>query len=128
MTDKKLKILNGQMTASTLYIFFLIISISLTYNEELELLNKEPLYTRKQASSIAIFNRLLALGIVIYFLWANKELIKITDANNGDSSGLRTQMMASELSVLSAIIVLYVIIKDYDSSTYGVSQITNPEI
>ena len=128
MTDKKLKILNGQMTASTLYIFFLIISISLTYNEELELLNKEPLYTRKQASSIAIFNRILALGIVIYFLWANKELIKITDANNGDSSGLRTQMMASELSVLSAIIVLYVIIKDYDSSTYGVSQITNPEI
>lgn len=128
MTDRKLKILNGQMTASTLYIFFLIISISLTYNEELELLGKDPLYTRNQASNIAIFNRLLALGIVIYFLWANKELIKITEANNGDSSGLRTQMIASELSVLAAIIVLYVVAKDYDSSTYGVSQITNPEI
>lgn len=128
MTDKKLKILNGQMTASTLYIFFLIISISLTYNEELELLNKEPLYTRKQASNIAIFNRLLALGIVLYYLWANKELIKITEANNNDSSGLKTQMIASELSVLAAIIVLYVVAKDYDSSTYGVSQITNPEI
>lgn len=128
MTDKKLKILNGQMTASTLYIFFLIISISLTYNEELELLNKEPLYTRKQASSIAIFNRLLALGIVLYYFWANKELIKITEANNNDSSGLKTQMIASELSVLAAIIVLYVVAKDYDSSTYGVSQITNPEI
>lgn len=128
MINKKIKILNGQMTASTLYIFFLIISISLTYNEELELLNKEPLYTRKQASSIAIFNRLLALGIVLYYLWANKELIKITEANNNDSSGLKTQMMASELSVLAAIIVLYVVAKDYDSSTYGVSQITNPEI
>ncbi len=128
MIDNKLKILNGQMTASILYIFFLIISISLTYNEELELLDKEPLYTRKQASNIAIFNRLLALGIVLYYLWANKELIKITEANNNDSSGLKTQMMASELSVLSAIIVLYVVAKDYDSSTYGVSQITNPEI
>lgn len=128
MINRKLQILNGQMTASTLYIFFLIISISLTYNEKLELLNKEPLYTRKQASNIAIFNRILALGIVLYYLWANKELIKITDANNSDSSGLRTQMMASELSVLAAIIVLYVVAKDYDSSTYGVSQITNPEI
>lgn len=128
MIDKKLKIIDGQMTASSLYILFLIVSISLTYNEKLELLNKKLLYTRKQASTIAIFNRLLALGIVLYFLYATRELIKITEANNADSSGLRTQMIASELSVLAAIIVLYVVTKDYNSSTYGVSQITNPEI
>lgn len=128
MIEKKLKIIDGQMTASALYILFLIVSISLTYNEKLELLNKKLLYTRKQASSIAIFNRLLALGIVLYFLYATGELIKITEANNADSSGLRTQMIASELSVLAAIIVLYVVTKDYNSSTYGVSQITNPEI
>lgn len=128
MIDKKLKIIDGQMTASALYILFLIVSISLTYNEKLELLNKKLLYTRKQASTIAIFNRLLALGIVLYFLYATRELIKITEANNADSSGLRTQMIASELSVLAAIIVLYVVTKDYNSSTYGVSQITNPEI
>lgn len=128
MIEKKLKIIDGQMTASALYILFLIVSISLTYNEKLELLNKKLLYTRKQASTIAIFNRLLALGIVLYFLYATGELIKITEANNADSSGLRTQMIASELSVLAAIIVLYVVTKDYNSSTYGVSQITNPEI
>lgn len=128
MIEKKLKIIDGQMTASALYILFLIVSISLTYNEKLELLNKKLLYTRKQASTIAIFNRLLALGIVLYFLYATIELIKITEANNADSSGLRTQMIASELSVLAAIIVLYVVTKDYNSSTYGVSQITNPEI
>lgn len=126
--NRKLSILNGQMITSALYILFLIISISLIYNEELVLLNKKPLYTRTQASSIAVLNRTFALILVIYFLWANKELIKIADANNTNSSGLRTQMIASELSVLAAIIVLYVIVKDFNSSTYGVSQITNPEI
>lgn len=128
MLEKKIKILDGQMTASTLYIFFLIISISLTYNEKLELLNKNTLYSRKQASRIAILNRILALGLVLYYFYANKELIKLTEANNNDSSGLRTQLIASELSILSAIIVLYVVAKDFDSSTYGVSQISNPEI
>ena len=128
MLEKKIKILDGQMTASTLYIFFLIISISLTYNEKLELLNKNTLYTRKQAARIAVLNRILALGLVLYYFCANKELIKLTEANNNDSSGLRTQLVASELSILSAIIVLYVVAKDFDSSTYGVSQISNPEI
>ena len=128
MLEKKIKILDGQMTASTLYILFLIISISLTYNEKLELLNKDTLYTRKQASCIAVFNRLLVLGLVLYYFYANKELIKLTEANNNDSSGLRTQLVASELSILAAIIVLYVVAKDFDSSTYGVSQISNPEI
>lgn len=128
MLEKKIKILDGQMTASTLYIFFLIISISLTYNEKLELLNKNTLYSRKQAARIAVFNRILALGLVLYYFYANKELIKLTEANNNDSSGLRTQLIASELSILSAIIVLYVVAKDFDSSTYGVSQISNSEI
>ena len=128
MLEKKIKILDGQMTASTLYIFFLIISISLTYNEKLELLNKNTLYTRKQAARIAVLNRILALGLVLYYFYANKELIKLTEANNNDSSGLRTQLIASKLSILSAIIVLYVVAKDFDSSTYGVSQISNPEI
>lgn len=128
MLEKKIKILDGQMTASTLYIFFLIISISLTYNEKLELLNKNTLYTRKQAARIAILNRILALGLVLYYFYANKELIKLTEANNNDSGGLRTQLIASKLSILSAIIVLYVVAKDFDSSTYGVSQISNSEI
>lgn len=128
MTERKIKILDGQIKASTLYIIFLIISISLTYNEKLELLNQKTLYTRKQAANIGVLNRTLALGLVLYYLWANRELIKIADANNSDSSGLRTQMIASELSVLAAIIVLYVVAKDYNSSTYGVSQITNPEV
>ena len=128
MLEKKIKILDGQMTASTLYIFFLIISISLTYNEKLELLNKNTLYTRKQAARIAVLNRILALGLVLYYFYANKELIKLTEANNNDSGGLRTQLVASELSILAAIIVLYVVAKDFDSSTYGVSQISNPEI
>ncbi|MEI3529578.1 MAG: hypothetical protein V8Q75_00705 [Bacilli bacterium] len=116
------------MKASALYIIFLIISISLTYNEKLELLNQKTLYSRKQAANIGVLNRTLALGLVLYYLWANRELIKIADENNSDSSGLRTQMIASELSVLAAVIVLYVVAKDYNSSTYGVSQITNPEV
>lgn len=128
MLNKKIEILNGQIIASTLYILFLLVSISLSYNEKLELLNKKTLYTRNSAANIAIANRCLALLLVLYFLYANNELIKITELNNSDSSGLRTQRIASELSVLAAIIVLYVVIKNYDSSTYGVSQITNPEI
>lgn len=128
MTERKLNILNGQMKASALYIIFIIVSISLTYNEKLELLNQETLYDRKQAANIGILNRTLALGLVLYYLWANRELIKITDENSADSSGLRTQMIASELSVLAAVIVLYVVAKDYNSSTYGVSQITNPDV
>lgn len=126
--NRKVSILNGQMITSVLYILFLIVSISLIYNEELELLNKKPLYKRTQAASIAVLNRTFALVLVIYFLWANRELIKISDVNNADSRGLRTQMIASELSVLAAVIVLYVVASDFNSSTYGVSQITNPEV
>ena len=119
------KLIKWQMGLSTLFIFTLIISLSLSYNELLKHQKKPPLYNKETEDAILVLNRIIAFCIAIGFL-----LINLTDKevkqqyNEGNMKYADLQIDASLITLVASLIVLYVAVDGANGST----QIENPEI
>lgn len=127
MKEKELKLLNYQILTSVLFIISIIISIILTYDEKQELLDNKRLFSEKFDKRLNLFNRLLALFIILFILYINTETYKIQQFKRSNLAPFRHQIYASIFSVISALIVLYVVIENWEDNP-NITSIENPTI
>ena len=125
--EKEEKLLNYQLITSIAFIVSLIISIILTYDEKKELLNEETIFSKDFDKYLNLFNRILALSIVCFILYINYETYKINKNKKTDIKPFEQQIIASILSIISAIIVLYVVIENWESIP-SITNIENPTV
>lgn len=126
-TPEKIRLLDLQLLGSVAFIVSIVISILLTYDEE-QILKKGPrIFTEKQNQYLTLFNRILALGIVLLFLYINDRYYAIGKENKEPLPPLKHQIWASWASVASAIIVLYVVLENWQYNP-TISTIENPTI
>ncbi|MBE6144970.1 MAG: hypothetical protein E7169_05290 [Firmicutes bacterium] len=109
--EEKLKLLDIQIIGSVSFIASIIISIILTYNQRLYTLKQKTIFNRKQTYIISNFNRILVLIIVTSFLYNSYEQKKLAEEKNSNVTLNNLDIVASSLSVVSAIIVLYITAK-----------------
>lgn len=102
------KLLRLQFGFSLLFIFTLVISLTLTYNQLLIHEKKKPLYKTKTSDKILKVNRTLGVIIALAFLYINITDKGIKEKNNLDLKSANLQIDAGILTLLSTIIVLYV--------------------
>jgi len=102
------KLLRWQFGLSLLFIFTLIVSLTLTYNQILIHEKKRPLYSDKTSDDILKLNRTLSLLLALGFLYINYIDKGIKEEHNLDLKSANLQIDAGLLSVTAAIIVLYV--------------------
>lgn len=102
------KLSRWQIGLSLLFIFTLIVSLTLTYNQILIHEKKKPLYTNKTSDDILKLNRTLSLLIAIAFLYINIIDKGVKEENNLDLKSANLQIDAGILTVIASIIVLYV--------------------
>ena len=121
-------ILDAQLIGTILYIASLLLSYALTRDEKMDVLGKEKLFTDKQAQTLSVFNRSLVLGLTVLFLITSYINTDIAKEKGEDLESYQLQNRASELSVLSAVIVLYVILNNFGTSGFNVSKVENPNI
>lgn len=127
MKEKKLDLLNYQIITSVLFIISLIISIVLTYDEKQLLLKHPRLFSEKFDKYLNLFNRILAFFIILVILWINYETYNIQKQKRSNLAPFRHQIYASIFSAISAIIVLYVVIENWDSNP-NITNIENPTL
>jgi len=127
MKEKELSLLNYQLITSILFIVSLIISIILTYDERQQLLNKPRLFSEIFDKYLNLFNRILALLIIVVILWINYETYQIKKQKRSNLAPFRHQIYASIFSVISAVIVLYVVIENWYSNP-NITSIENPTV
>lgn len=114
-------LLKWQAILSFILIGSLILSLALTYNEILKYEKKQPLFNEKEENDLLVLNRSIAFITSLAFLWIN-----VTDKNikiENDQGGLKEaniQIWAGVLSLLAAILVLYVSLTSSDN-------VENPE-
>ena len=113
-----------QILLSIFFIFTTIISIILLYNEDLYIKYKQFILDPKNAYIIASINRIVILIILLLFLYANYVDKNIVIIENKDLKADNLQIIASILSIISGIIVLYVTIEYF--STNINSSLENP--
>ena len=120
----EIKLIDYEIIGSLLFIGTLFISVILSYNEKLRLEKKEPLFDNKAQKNILIVNKIVVLGIVIFFLYINYEHYKVALFKNEDTYNYKVQLIPSFLAILAALIILYLVLKDNNISDI----IDNPEL
>jgi len=126
--NKEIKLLDIQIITTLIYIGSLVLSIYLTYNDKLNLMNKKTIFTKKQNINYSIFNRFLVVILTSIYLYISYENNKIAKKNNRNIKATKLQLNASELSLISTIIVLYVVISTSGEEYSIISGSGNPNL
>ena len=123
MNNQEEKILtNYQLLAITLYIISLCISFFITYNGKCNY----KFISKNSNEKLSIFNRLFIVGLTILFFYINYRNKVLAKEKKKDLKPFNLQLMASELSIISSLIVLYVVLT---SSQYNiVAGLENPNL
>lgn len=126
-TKKEIEVLDIQIIATIFFIISLIISIILTYDEKLTLINGQGIFKNKEAQQIALFNRILVVILALAFVYGNYITEKIAEARNKNNvKYLKLQLFSGELSLIGALIVLYIVYKNQGNENFGVADTENP--
>lgn len=126
--QKEVNLLDIQLITTIIYIGSLIISIFLTYDDKQAALNREKIFTQKQSRNLSIFNRFLVVILTLAFLYISYQNRNLAKEKNEKLDNFNLQIMASELSLLATLIVLYVVIKSQGEQYSIISGISNPNL
>ena len=125
MKEKRIELLNYQIIASILFIISLLISIFLTYDEKLEIMGNKRILNKYTDKVLNLSNRIFALLIVLFILYINYEDYILNKIKRNNTKTSKHQIIASIFSVISAIIVLYVVIENWYENP-NITSIENP--
>lgn len=126
LQNRQLKIIDGQLIGCVLYIISLIASIVIILNQRKVALNKEQFLTGEESQTIALTNKIFILLLIIFFLYLNYESYSLAKDTNQDTSSLELQIIASILSIVVALIGLYVVSTDFQNTNLQTAEIENP--
>lgn len=123
---EEVRLLDIQLIATVIYILSLFISIALTYNDKLDVLNEKTLFNEKNTRNLSVSNRVFVVILTIIFLYINYKNIDIAKKKKKNLSPFKLQVTASELSTLASIIVLYTVLTSGEYSIIAGSE--NPTL
>ena len=125
-TNKKEEVflLDLQLISSSIFIIASIVSLLITYNEKLTITNRKKLFTNKEALNISFYNRIV---IVTSLYVGYKNYI---NEKNGTVAKYKSSLLLSTnvLTLISAIVILFVSYLNKNEQSLTVSDIENPLI
>ena len=125
-SNEEIKLLDIQIIVSIITIITIIISITLIYNQKLDLQNKDTLFSKSKTQKISLINRITLVVTASIFLYINYKLRDISESEGEDTKPYNLQIVSSYLTVIASIIVLYVVTSTYNIE--NVSDVENPVI
>ena len=125
-SNEEIKLLDIQIIVSVITIITIIISITLIYNQKLDLQNKDTLFSKSKTQKISLINRITLVVTASIFLYVNYKLKEISESEGEDTKPYNLQIISSYLTVIASIIVLYVVANTYNIE--NVSDVENPVI
>lgn len=125
MKKEEIKTLNLQIFGLVASGITLLFSILLTYNQKLKLEKKKTILNAVNTLTLSYITRILTVAIAILFLYVNYKLYDLSKKENEDLKSYTLQIIASYLSIISALIALYVVTL---SNSETVSDVENPII
>jgi len=127
-TNRQLSIIDGQLTGCILYIISLVISITIILNQRKRALGKEEFLTNEESQTLALLNKIFILALILWFLYLNYKAKKFAEDTNQDESALELQIIASIISLIPALIGLYVVITNFSNTNLQTAEIENSNL
>lgn len=124
--NQQLFIIDGQLIGCILYIISLVVSITNILNQRKRAVGKEGFLTPEESQTLALLNKIFTLLLILWFLYLNYKAKKLSANTNQDTSSLELQIIASIISLVPALIGLYVVITDFSNTNLQTAEIENP--
>lgn len=126
LQKEQLFIIDGQLIASILYILSFVATIIVIINQRKLVLNKKGFLTVEESQIIITLNKIFILLLLLLFVYLNYKSIKLAENTNQNTNSLNLQMISSIISLVPALIGLYVVITDFSATTFQTAEIENP--
>lgn len=129
-TNKKEEafLLDLQLISSSIFIIASIVSLLITYNEKLTITNRKKLFTNKETLNISFYNRIVILVVVVTSLYVGYKNY-INEKNNTVAKYKSSLLLSTNvLTLISAIVILFVSYLNKNEQSLTVSDIENPLI
>ena len=122
--EEKIKYINLQLIATTGFIIALVVSFTLSVDKRESLRNGNRLYNDKEAQKIALMQTILVFIVALLFLYITYNQYKISKKyNETDKNDLLLQSKTAILSIIAALIELYIVIKNYNQNNLNIAEI-----
>ena len=122
----QLFIINGQLIGSILYILSFVATIIVIVNQRKVALNKDSFLTTEESQIIITLNKIFTLLLLLLFVYLDFKSKKLAKNTNQDTASLDLQIIASIISLVPALIGLYVVITDFTATNFQTAEIENP--
>lgn len=126
LQKEQLFIIDGQLIGTILYILSFVATITVIVNQRKVALNKKGFLTTEESQIIITLNKIFILLLLLLFLYLDYRSKKLAENTNQDASSLNLQIIASIISLVPALIGLYVVITDFSATNFQTAEIENP--
>lgn len=124
INEEKIKYINLQLIATTGFIIALVVSFTLSVDKRESLRNGNRLYNDKEAQKISLMQTILVFIVALLFLYITYNQYKISHKyHETDESDLLLQSKTAILSIIAALIGLYIVIKNYNQNNLNIAEI-----
>lgn len=124
--NQQLFIIDNQILGCLLYIASLVVSIIIILDQRKKALNKEGFLTNSESQTIALLNKIFILALILWFLYLNYKAKDLAKKTGQDSSALEKQIIASIISIIPALIGIYVVLTNFSNTNLQTAEIENP--
>lgn len=124
--NQQLFIIDNQILGCLLYIASLVVSIIIILDQRKKALNKEGFLTNSESQTIALLNKIFILALILWFLYLNYKSKDLAKKTGQDSSALEKQIIASIISIIPALIGIYVVLTNFSNTNLQTAEIENP--
>lgn len=127
-TNKEGKLLlDLSIASSVIFIITSLVSLALTFDDRGDLFGGKTFFSKKQSLDISYYNRIVIIVAVLISLYVGYNNYKNEDEGVGKyKSGLL--LSTNVLSVIGAVIILYVSYLNRQEQSLTVSDVENPLI
>lgn len=125
-TDTHLIDLN--LISSIIFILASLVSLTLTFDEKNRVQNKKTNFTKQQALDISFYNRIVILIAVLISLYVGYKNYKNEQDNTIGKYKNTLLLSTNVLTIISAIIILYVAYLNKQEQSITISDVENPLI
>ncbi len=122
--DKTL--INLNIISSTIFILASLVSLSITLDEKGTLINGKHYYTNKQKLNISFYNRIVILIAVLISFYVGYKNYESEEKNTRAKYKSSLLLSTNILTIISAIIILYVSYLNKKEQSLTSSDVENP--
>lgn len=126
-SEKEIFLITIQLIVSVSLIITNIVSAILTFDLFLKKQGKDPLFSDQTSKKVDVENRIFLVALVIIIIFINYNYIEVTRKKGKDLSIPKIQLFVSFLTLIPAIISLYMALVQMNKS-FKLSDIENSNV